>query len=204
MKNSIFILSYDRDSVSDMTKFHDGITTTPLVKNWSHYINSSYLLVANTQKASVLAKSLKDTLGDVPYFVMEVNLSNYWGRLPQKAWDWIEKVIGNSEGGISFDSFLGISRYRLYQISKKAKSFKIGKTSQPLEDRRQQQDYRNLYPHIEVLFASGNKKLVDIAEAEIIDASIDNPKCDNEKDGVRSLNDTMASSDKYMVYVVWR
>ena len=41
-------------------------------------------------------------------------------------------------------------------------------------------------------------------EAEIIDASIDNPKCDNEKDGARSLNDTMASSDKYMVYVVWR
>ena len=84
MKNSIFILSYDRDSVSDMTKFHEGITTNPLVKNWSHYINSSYLLVANTQKASVLAKSLKDALGDVPYFVMEVNLSNYWGVFLKK------------------------------------------------------------------------------------------------------------------------
>lgn len=204
MKNSIFILSFDRDSVSETTKFHKGITTNPLVKNWFHYINSSYLLVANTQKASVLAKALKDALGDMPFFLMEVNLSNYWGRLPQKAWDWIERVISNLEGGISFDSFLGVSRYRLYQISKKAKSFKIGKTSQPLEDRREQQDYRNFYPHIEVLFTSGNPKLVDIAEAEIIDASIDNPKCDNAKDGARSLNDTMASSDKYMVYVVWR
>lgn len=204
MKNSIFILSFDRDSVSDISQFHKGITSNPLVKNWFHYIKSSYLLVANTQKASVLAKSLKDVLGDVPFFLMEVNLSNYWGRLPQKAWDWIERVIGNLEGGISFDSFLGVSMYRLYQISKKAKSFKIGKTSQSLEDRRGQLDYCNYYPHIDVLFMSGNQKLVDIAEAEIIDANIDDPKCDNEKNGARSLNDTMSPSDRYMVYVVWR
>ena len=37
-----------------------------------------------------------------------------------------------------------------------------------------------------------------------ITVDVDNPKCDNEKDGARSLNDTMASSDRYMVYVVWR
>lgn len=204
MKNSIYVLSFDRDSVEDIKSFHKGITSNSLVKNWFHYIKSSYLLVANTKNASTLSRGLESTLGDISYFLMEVNLANYSGFLPQKAWDWIDRVIDSSDEGISFDSILRISKYRLHLIEKKAQSFKIGKTSQPLDERRNQPDYCNTYPNIKAIYTSSNKELVDIAEAEIIDDYIDAPKCDNEKNGNRSINDTMGEASKYYVYVVWR
>ena len=135
---------------------------------------------------------------------MEVNLANYSGYLPQKAWEWIDRVIYKIDGGISFDSILGVSLYRLHLIVKDAQSFKIGKTGKKLEDRRSQPDYCDIYPNIKAIYTSSSKELVDIAEAEIIDACIDNSKCDNEKNGEKSSNDSMAVSQRYCVYVVWR
>lgn len=204
MKNSIYILSYDRDNASDTKALHNAVISNPLVKNWFHYIKSSYILVASTKNASILTKSLDSIMQGVRYFLMEVNPANCNGFLPQKAWDWIDKVVDNAEGGISFDSFLGASMFRLRIVEKKATAFKIGKTAQPLEQRRLQEDYRDLYPNISELFTSQNKDLVSIAEAEIIDEFINSPKCDNSKDGSQSVNDNMGNADKYYVYVVWR
>lgn len=204
MKCSVYILSFDRDSVPDMKEFHQKVTSNSLVLNWFHYIKSSYLLVANTNSASLLSRSLKEALGDISYLLMEVNIANYSGFLPQRAWEWIDRIIDKTEGGITFDSILEASIYRLQLLVKDAKSFKIGKTSQKLADRRDQLDYRNVYPNIKAIFTSSTKELVDVAEAEIIDACIDDSKCDNEKDGTKNLNDTMAESQNYHVYVVWR
>lgn len=112
---------------------------------------------------------------------MEVNLANYSGYLPQKAWEWIDRVIDKTDAGISFDGILGVSLYRLHIIVKEAQSFKIGKTGKKLEDRRSQPDYCDIYPNIKAIYTSSSKELVDIAEAEIIDACINDSKCDNEK-----------------------
>lgn len=204
MKNSVYILSFDRDNIVDVKKFHKAVTANPLVKNWSHYIKSSYILVASTKNASTLSRSLDSALKDIQYFLMEVNPANCNGFLPQRAWDWIDKVVNNAEGGISFDSFLGVSTYRVNSIIKTAQSFKIGKTGSSLADRRNQQDYRDVYPNIRALFTSRNKDLVSIAEAELINTFIDNPKCNNIKGGEESENDTMADSNKYSVYIVWK
>ena len=204
MKNSVFILSFDRDFVTNIKDFHKKITSNPLVTNWFHYIKSSYLLVANTSKANLLSRSLKDALGDISFLLMEVNLANYSGYLPQKAWEWIDRVIYKIDGGISFDSILGVSLYRLHLIVKDAQSFKIGKTGKKLEDRRSQPDYCDIYPNIKAIYTSSSKELVDIAEAEIIDAYINDSKCDNEKNGEKSSNDSIAVSQRYCVYVVWR
>ena len=67
MRSSVYILSYDRDSVTNIKDFHKNITSNPLVTNWFHYIKSSYLLVANTSKANLLSRSLKDALGDISF-----------------------------------------------------------------------------------------------------------------------------------------
>ena len=204
MKSSVYILSYDRDSVTNIKDFHKKITSNPLVTNWFHYIKSSYLLVANTSKANRLSRSLKEALGEISFLLMEVNLANYSGYLPQKAWEWIDRVIDKTDAGISFDGFLGVSLYRLHIIVKEAQSFKKGKTCKKLEDRRSQPDYCDIYPNIKAIYTSSSKELVDIAEAEIIDACINDSKCDNEKYGEKSSNDSMAVSQKYSVYVVWR
>lgn len=204
MKNSVFILSFDRDSISDIRFLHNGVTKNALVKNWFHYIKSSYIIVANTNNADILSKSLESALNGINYILLEVNLSNCNGFLPQKAWDWIERIINKSEGGLSFDSLLGASLFRLALIIKKSTSFKIGKTGLSSEERRNKPDYKDIYPNITPLFTNKNKDLVSLAESEIINNVINEPKCDNKKDGDQSLNDNMADSENYMVYVVWR
>ena len=90
------------------------------------------------------------------------------------------------------------------QIIDTCKSFKIGKTSMSLEDRRNEADYRDTYPNITSLYESRNKILTSIAERELINACINHPKCDNEKGGDESLNDHMGDGDSYQVYIVWR
>lgn len=90
------------------------------------------------------------------------------------------------------------------QIIDTCKSFKIGKTSMSLEDRRDEDDYRDTYPNIASLYESNNQILTSIAESQLINACINHPKCDNEKDGDKSLNDHMGNGDSYQVYIVWR
>ena len=204
MKNSVFILSFDRDSISDIRSLHNGVTKNALVKNWFHYIKSSYIIVATTNNADILSKSLDAALNGIRYILLEVNISNCNGYLPQKAWDWIERIINKSEGGLTFDSLLGASLFRLAIIIKKSTSFKIGKTGLSPEERRNKPDYKDVYPNITSLFSNKNRDLVSLAESEIINNVINDPKCDNKKDGRKSLNDNMSESDNYCVYVVWR
>lgn len=92
----------------------------------------------------------------------------------------------------------------LNQVVDKCRSFKIGKTSLDLEDRRNEPDYIDTYSNIASLYKSGNKILVSVAESQLIDSFIDHPKCDNTKDGDESLNDSMGDGDVYQVYIVWR
>ena len=74
MKNSVFILSFDRDSISDISSLHDGVTKNALVKNWFHYIKSSYIIVATTNNADILSKSLDAALNGIRYILLEVNI----------------------------------------------------------------------------------------------------------------------------------
>ncbi len=89
-------------------------------------------------------------------------------------------------------------------IIDRCQSFKIGKTSMSLDDRRNKDDYRDLYPNIESVDKFNNFLLASVAEAELIDACINHPKCDNEKNGDQSLNDHMGTGSTYQVYIVWR
>lgn len=106
---------------------------------------------------------------------------------------------------IMYFSRLGRMISHLNDIVNQCTSFKIGKTSNP-EARHNSPDYKYMYPNIEVLYTSKSKELVSYVEAILIDECLSSvaDKCDNEKDGGESLNDTMADSREYYVYVVWR
>ena len=97
-----------------------------------------------------------------------------------------------------------MNKTKLNFIIDRWKSFKIGKTSMSLEDRRSQQDYNELYPNIGSVYESNNFILTSMAEAQLIDEYINHPKCDNVKDGDQSINDHMGDGDTYQVYIVWR
>ena len=84
------------------------------------------------------------------------------------------------------------------------KKFKIGKTGEKLEDRKNQPDYKDEYDHIDEVYQTSSKDEASAMEAYLIDEFEHLEKCQNKKDGDHSLNDEMADSDTYYVYVVWK
>lgn len=82
--------------------------------------------------------------------------------------------------------------------------FKIGKTGNTVEERSVEPDYINDYDGIIELYISSSKQLVSDMEAALIDSFKNDPKCDNGKGGKQSLNDKMADSNKYLVYLVFK
>ena len=83
-------------------------------------------------------------------------------------------------------------------------SFKIGKSGMTAEERFCEPDYNGEYDGIEVVYESPSAYNVSQMEASLINFFKNNGKCDNIKDGEGSVNDTMADSDKYIVYVVYK
>lgn len=84
----------------------------------------------------------------------------------------------------------------------KCSSFKIGKTGDTLDDRLN--NYDEAYNHIDSVFSGGELE-VDDMESYLIDKYIDDPKCDNKKDGSASNNDIMAEdAEMYQVYIAWK
>ncbi len=92
----------------------------------------------------------------------------------------------------------------LYIISLKSNEFKIGKTGKALEERKNADDYRDTYNNIISLYETTSKDLASWLEAYYIDSYYGKPNCANEKNGYESINDEMADTGTYTVYVVWR
>lgn len=84
------------------------------------------------------------------------------------------------------------------------KKFKIGKTGEKLEDRKNQPDYKDAYDNIDEVYQTSSKDEASAMEAFLIDEYEHLEKCQNKKDGDHSLNDEMADSDTYYVYIVWK
>ena len=83
-------------------------------------------------------------------------------------------------------------------------SFKRGKSGMTAEERFSEPDYNGEYDGIEVVYESPSADNVSRIEASLINFFKNHEKCDNIKDGEGSVNDTMADSDKYIVYVVYK
>ena len=92
---------------------------------------------------------------------------------------------------------------KVEEIIAECSSFKIGKTGESLLDRLCQPDYAGIYSKITPIFF-GQKEEVNDMESYLINKYINHSKCNNQKDGDASNNDTMAiGSEKYQVYIVW-
>lgn len=96
-----------------------------------------------------------------------------------------------------------ISNY-ITDYAKNWSSFKIGKSGMTAEERFSEPDYNGEYDGIVEVYANQSADNVSQMEASLINYFRDNKKCDNDKDGYSSVNDTMASSSEYIVYVVYK
>lgn len=90
MYRRAYILTFDRDDDLDYKAIHDSIVASPSVLTWWHYIKSSYILIAKTNSATTLNQEIKNVLPGKRFLLVELNLKNRNGWLPQEAWDWIK------------------------------------------------------------------------------------------------------------------
>lgn len=103
-----------------------------------------------------------------------------------------------------FENAKTIAKNYVSTVVPMCKKFKIGKTGESLEDRKNQPDYSGTYDHIEEVYQSSSKDKVSEMEAYLIDEFEHLDKCMNKKDGDDSLKDTMADASVYRAYVVWK
>ncbi len=103
-----------------------------------------------------------------------------------------------------FTNSLEKATARIKEIRQTSTSYKIGKTGMLLEERLKEPDYNGVYDAIEPVYESNSKELCSFAEAQLINAFINDTQCDNNKDGEHSIDDEMTDTPPYYVYVVSR
>jgi hypothetical protein len=86
-----YILVFDRDDTIDYTAFHSALTKLPTIETWWHYLKSTYLIVSRYSATELNTEVIKISPGKL-LFIVEVNLKNRNGYLPQEAWDWLVKI----------------------------------------------------------------------------------------------------------------
>ena len=87
----IYALMFDRDNQTNFKQLHDQIVSLDCIKNWFHYIKSSYLLVTDKSTACALDNELNTIFKGKDYLIVAVDLKDSQGWLPDKAWKWIQR-----------------------------------------------------------------------------------------------------------------
>jgi|HubBroStandDraft_5_1064220.scaffolds.fasta_scaffold741642_1 hypothetical protein len=87
----ILFVSYDLRSTRDYHLFYEVMKQQG---NWWHYLASTWLLSTPRTPQQVVASLMPQMdNGDLLLVVELAHTSNYEGRLPKEAWDWINKEL---------------------------------------------------------------------------------------------------------------
>lgn len=88
-KRRAYILTFDRDDNTDYTKFHNELIAIRGIETWFHYLKSSYVLISK-YSASQLNEEINKLVPGKRLLIVELNLKNRNGILPEKAWEWLK------------------------------------------------------------------------------------------------------------------
>lgn len=84
----ILIVSYDLKDIRDYTQFYEMLKKQG-TNSWWHYLSSTWLL-STVRTPQEVFEAIKPYLGLQDFVLIgEFSPSNYFGRLPHEAWDWI-------------------------------------------------------------------------------------------------------------------
>jgi len=86
----IYLVSFDPHKV-DANGLHETIKNSELITDWWHYLGSTYLVSSTAPTAKKLQLDIQKKWSAQRFLVVEVNLPNSEGWLPEKAWEWIRK-----------------------------------------------------------------------------------------------------------------
>jgi hypothetical protein len=96
MWNKAYILTFDKNDKIGSEDFHNTLSKAEGIETWWHYLESTYILIVKDNiTASNISEYIMKIAPENHFFVSELNLKNHNGWLPEKAWDWINKVNQN-------------------------------------------------------------------------------------------------------------
>jgi hypothetical protein len=64
------------------------ITTAPIFHGWWNHLPYTFLVTSDLD-ADAISESLKPSVGDARFLVIQVNPTESEGRLPRSGWQWI-------------------------------------------------------------------------------------------------------------------
>jgi hypothetical protein len=89
-KRRAYILTFDRDDNIDYLKFHNNLVALNSIETWFHYLKSSYILISK-YSATQITNDILNLIPGKRFIVIELNLKNRNGILPNEAWNWVQK-----------------------------------------------------------------------------------------------------------------
>ena len=91
MSRYAYALMFDTDDNLDYNSVHKSITSIQGLYSWFHYLQSSYVLISESD-TNVLTQELIKILPNKRFLIFRIDLATRNGWLPKEAWDWIEKM----------------------------------------------------------------------------------------------------------------
>jgi hypothetical protein len=95
-KLKAYMIVFDMDDSINYNDFHNKLTALSCIETWWHYLKSSYL-VASRYSAMQLNEEVMKIVPNKRILIVELNIKNRSGALPQVAWDWINTISNKIE-----------------------------------------------------------------------------------------------------------
>ena len=90
MSKYAYALMFDIDDNLDYSEVHKQVTTIPSLLSWFHYLQSSYILISESD-SNELTQYLIKIIPNKRFLLFRIDLSSRNGWMPKEAWEWIEK-----------------------------------------------------------------------------------------------------------------
>lgn len=90
--NKIYLMVFDRNAYFNYQLLHEFIKNNYNIKDWWHYMQSSYILVSPLS-ANDLADSIMTGFRNHRFLLVQITPGNYQGWLTEDAWQWIRKYL---------------------------------------------------------------------------------------------------------------
>ena len=91
MASRTYLITFDLpDPTLDLDELKAFIKTTPLFENWWNYIPGVFLVVSD-RDASTISEAVRQYTKDVRHLVIETNIAESEGLLPERSWRWIRR-----------------------------------------------------------------------------------------------------------------
>jgi hypothetical protein len=91
MDSRTFLVTFDLlDATLDLDGLKTFIRTTPMFPNWWNHIPGVFLVVSD-QDSGAISKAIRRFTKDARLLVVETNIAESEGFLPEKSWQWIRR-----------------------------------------------------------------------------------------------------------------